>query len=125
MSSARSLAKTYLRYWWKTSTGDWTLADNAPASIRTCVRTLPKSITVNMAYEACCIVAGQAAHPRFVVTMLQWLSLNPAAIAHCDAAMLGKQPPRTLADLVEKAYRAELLVARNHIATCLERELLT
>lgn len=125
MSSSRGLAKSYLRYWWKDSAGNWHLADNAPAALRGAIRTLPSTISTNMAYEAHAIVAGQAAQPRPLDMLLKWIAEYPRVTDYCDKILQGRQPPKTFAELVEKAYGAELLTARNHITSCLEREILT
>jgi hypothetical protein len=122
--STRGLAKTYLRYWTHDNDGTWRLSDNAPKSVHLCVRTMPKTITPNMAYEAFRIVAGGAALERPTALILDWLRDHPLAIGHLDTALAGKKPPRKFAELIEKAYSAELLTARNHVNSCLEREIL-
>lgn len=123
--TARGLAKNYLRYWNQDGTKTWRLAQNAPPSVQRIVRTMAPTITSDMAFEAFRIVSGGPALPRPTEALLAWLMAYPQVQAHCDAALAGKNPPRTLAAVLEKAYAAELLTARNHVASCLEQEILT
>ena len=124
MTTARGLAKTYLRYWNQDNHGNWNLADNAPAAMHHCVRTMPLTITRNMAYEAFRIVAGQSALERPTDALLRWIADNMFVTVHIDNVLAGKNPPRQFAELVEKAYAAEMLTARNHVTSCLEKEIL-
>ena len=123
--TARGLAKHYLRFWNQDNTGTWRLAQNAPPSVHKIIRTLAPTITADMAFEAFRIVSGGPSLARPTDALLGWLRDHPQARVHCDAALASKNPPRTLAAVLEKAYAAELLTARNHIASCLEQEILT
>lgn len=120
--SARALAKTYLKYWNQDpGSGDWFMADNAPTPLVLAVRTLPKGVSRNMAREALAIVAGNKATERPLNMLLDWLRSTPSAVAYCDNLLKSKKVPGSVAELVEKAYAAELQTARNHITTCLDR----
>lgn len=124
MSTTRALAKSGMRYWVNTPEGGWELASNAPRYLYDCFRTMPKTITPHMCYEAFRIVGGGAALERPVDMLLVWISKHPTVIAHCDAALKSNRVPRSLAELLEKAYSAELLIARNHIDSCLQQQIL-
>ena len=114
----RGLAKHYMRYW-VSHDGMWALASNAPVGLRDAVR----GFTPKMAHEATSIIAGGPAEDRALPSLLTWLWHNPAAVAHCDAALKSKTPPKTFAALVEKAYAAELQTIRNQITARLQAEL--
>jgi len=122
MSTTRALAKNYLRYFERTD-GVWRIADNAPGFVHLCLRTMPQTITPNMAYEAFRIVAGLSAMERPTASLLEWLRDHPLAMKHLDNALVSKKPPRNFAQLIEKAYAAELLTARNHVDSCLARQI--
>lgn len=121
MITARGLAKHYLRYWDKGHDGVWRLADNAPTQAQICVHTLPKTVSQNTAYEAMRIVSGGSALERPLPMLIAWLASNSAATNFVDVVLAAKTPPRSLQAVLEKAYAAELLTARNHITTYLDQ----
>lgn len=125
MITARGLAKHYLRYWIKDTAGNWRLADNAPSPAHLCIRSLPKTVSKNMAYEAMRVVSGGSALDRPLPQLVAWFASNPAAPGFCDVLLASKTPPRTMQLLLVKAYGAELLTARNHISKYLDEYLLT
>jgi hypothetical protein len=107
----RELATHYLRYF--SLPGE--PAANAPEEIRTFMRTLPEGVDRYSAHNALLSIAGrpQLEHPAAA----WWLATHSARIRHCDDVLASRKPPKTYAELVERAYAS----AQVEIATTVRK----
>lgn len=95
----RELATHYLRYY--AAPGE--IAANAPEEVRRFVRALPRDYDRNSIHNAFAHFAGKPQQAA-VDPAAPWLAARPDTWRFCDSVLGSKKPPKTWAELLDRAY---------------------
>lgn len=122
--SAKALAQHYLRYWSVTIDGIPVLADNAPREIWQFVLAQPKETDLKLVRESLeGLATGKFPASPNKTGLLKWFASYPEAATRCDEALAGKNPPKSLENLLKNAYLAEVQRIRTRVTEWLQAQI--
>lgn len=97
----RDVAKHYLKFW----SGRGVLSDNAPDELRKWVISVATTLDRSTAHDALSILGGAGSGVKPTPSDLaHWYAERPHFLPDIDAILASKKPPKTYAELLERAY---------------------